>query len=171
MRACALDTLYVATAGGMGPGTIAGLEREIAGIASRGGILVAATDADPQGEKYAVRLRAMAETAGVVAERAAPTGHKDWNEALKAQGQPPARPAHPRFSKALAEVARVMERPESTRRPPWEPAPVRMAERLRAFEQRDAIAAAEALAARNMGEPSSGADQRRAPSPGLGVQP
>ena len=101
------DTLYVATAGGMGPGTITGLEREIAGIASRGGVVVAATDADPAGEKYAARVAAMAEAAGVVAERAAPSGYKDWNEALKAHGQAPARPAHPRFSKALADVARA----------------------------------------------------------------
>ena len=165
------DTLYVATAGGMGPGTIAGLEREIAGIASRGGMLVAATDADPQGEKYAARLKAMAETAGVMAERAAPTGYKDWNEALKAQGQAPARPALPRFSKALADVAREMNRPEPTRRPPWEPVPVRMGERVRAIEQRDALAAAKAMAARNAGEPTPGADQRRTPFPGPGAQP
>jgi len=165
------DTLYVATAGGMGPGTITGLEREIAGIAARGGVLVAATDADPQGEKYAARLTAMAEAAGIVAERAAPIGHKDWNEALKAEGQAPARQAHPRFSKALADVARAMEWPQPARRPPWEPVPVRMAERVRVIEQRDAMAAAEAMAARNISEPAPGADQRRAPSPGPGAQP
>ena len=165
------DTLYVATAGGMGPGTIAGLEREIAGIARRGGVLVAATDADPQGEKYAARLIAMAEAGGIVTERAAPTGHKDWNEALKAQGQAPARPTHPRFSKALTDVARAMERPEPTRRPPWEPVPIRMGERVRAIEQRDAMTAAEAMAARNMSEPTQSVDQRRAPSPGPGAQP
>jgi hypothetical protein len=165
------DTLYVATAGGMGPGTITGLEREIAGIASRGGVLVAATDADPQGEKYAARLKVMAEAAGVVAERAAPTGYKDWNEALKAHGQAPARPSHPRFSNALADVARAMERPEPTRRPPWEQAPVRMGERVRVIEQREAMLAAEVMAAKNMGEPTPGTDQRRAPSHGPGAQP
>ena len=165
------DTLYVATAGGMGPGTITGLEREIAGIASRGGVVVAATDADPAGEKYAARVAAMAEAAGVVAGRAAPSGYKDWNEALKAHGQAQARPAHPRFSKALADVGRAMERPEPTRRPPWEPVPIRMGERVRSVEQREAMLAAEAMAARNMGEPTPGADQRRAPSPGPGAQP
>ena len=165
------DTLYVATAGGMGPGTITGLEREIAGIAARGGVLVAATDADPQGEKYAIRLKAMAEAAGVVAERAAPTGHKDWNEALKAQEQTPASVSHPRFSKALTEVAHAMERPESTRRPPWEPAPIRMSERVRSIEQRDAMATAETMATRNMGDPGPGADRRQTPSPSPGAQP
>ena len=126
---------------------------------------------DLQGEKYAARLRAMAEAAGVVAERAAPTGHKDWNEALKARDQDPAMPAHPRFSKALAEVARAMERPEPTRRPPWEPAPIRMGERVRAIEQRDALAAAEAMAARNRGAPTPGAEQRRSSSPRPGAEP
>ncbi len=134
-------------------------------------MLVAATDADPQGEKYAARLTAMAQAAGVVAERAAPIGHKDWNEALKAQGQAPAGPPHPRFSKALAEVARAMERPEPTRRRPWEPAPICMGERVRGIEQRDAMLAAEAMAARNMAEPTPGTDQRHTPSPGPGAQP
>ena len=83
------DTLYVATAGGMGPGTIASLERELAALAQRpGGTLVIATDADVQGEKYATRLTAMAQAAGVPGERAKPpSGHNDWNDVLKARSQ------------------------------------------------------------------------------------
>ena len=46
-----------------------------------------------------------------------------------------------------------------------------MGERVRAIEQREAMLAAEAMAARNMGEPTPGADQRRAPSAGPGAQP
>lgn len=167
------DTLYVATAGGMGPGTITCLEREIAALSKRpGGVLVAATDADIQGEKYAARLTAMAEAAGVPVQRAAPpVEQNDWNNVLKARGQEAARPTHPRFSTALADVAKAMERPEPTTRPPWEPASVRMAERVRAFEERDALSAARAIAARNSGEAKPRQDHRRTPSPGPGVQP
>jgi len=167
------DTLYVATAGGMGPGTVACLERELAALSRRpGGMLVTATDADVQGEKYAVRLAAMAEAAGVPVQRALPPAEQnDWNNVLKARGQEAARPTHPRFSSALADVARAMDRPEPATRLPWEPMPVRMAERVRAFEERDALGAARAIAARNNGDAGPQPDQRRPPSPGPGPQP
>jgi len=161
------DTLYVATAGGMGPGTIACLERELAGVGARpGGVLVVATDADVQGEKYAARLAAMAAAAGVPMQRAAPPlAENDWNNVLKARSREAARPAHPRFSSALADVARAMVRPAPAARLPWEPIPVRMAERVRAFEERDALGAAWDLAARNSGQAEQRPDHRRPPSP------
>jgi len=85
------DTLYVATGGGMGPGTIAAMERELTALAKRpGAIMVAATDADSAGERYATRLTALAAAANVPAQRAAPSGHNDWNDVLRARalGQP-----------------------------------------------------------------------------------
>jgi len=90
------DTLYVATGGGMGPGTIAVLERELTALASRpGALLVAATDADSAGERYAARLAELAAAAAVPARRVAPSGHNDWNDLLRApaHGQPTVREA------------------------------------------------------------------------------
>jgi len=90
------DTLYVATGGGMGPGTIAVLERELRALASRpGAVLVAATDADSAGERYAARLAELAAAAAVPARRVAPSGHNDWNDLLRApaHGQPTVREA------------------------------------------------------------------------------
>jgi hypothetical protein len=79
------DTLYAATAGGMGPDTIDalnGLFGELTGHAcSR---LVIATDADKPGERYATHLTEMAGGAGVPADRVLPPdGLNDWNDALK----------------------------------------------------------------------------------------
>ncbi len=78
------DTLYVATTGGMGPLTLACLGALLQGLAAQpAGVLVAATDADKPGERYAERLAAMAEAAGVRSERLVPTnGQNDWNDVL-----------------------------------------------------------------------------------------
>ena len=77
------DSLYVATAGGMGPETIRALELKLQEIAVLlGAVLVAATDADRAGDAYADRLQEMAVSAGTRFERLRPTA-KDWNEALK----------------------------------------------------------------------------------------
>ena len=78
------DTLYVATAGGMGPATLTALElqlRELSGLPE--GVLVAATDNDRAGEGYAARLIEMAQAAGVSWKRPLPPhGMKDWNDVL-----------------------------------------------------------------------------------------
>ena len=83
------DTLYAATAGGMGPLTLLCLQDELRALASRpGAVLAAATDADAAGERLAGRLAEMAHTAGVPCERLRPgSGHKDWNDCLRGQGQ------------------------------------------------------------------------------------
>jgi hypothetical protein len=78
------DTLYTATAGGMGPGTIASL-RQLLGVlgADPAGLLIAATDADIAGRRYAVRLQKMAMEAGVRFDQILPPdGLNDWNDAL-----------------------------------------------------------------------------------------
>jgi len=81
------DTLYAATAGGMGPDTIDALIGLLGELAVRAcSCLVIATDADKAGERYATRLAEMAAETGVRAERPLPPGGlNDWNDDLKAR--------------------------------------------------------------------------------------
>ena len=167
------DTLYVGTAGGMGPGTLVALQAEIAALAGRpGAVVVAAGDADTAGEKYAARVAEMASEAGLRTERAAPAGHKDWDDVLKAGGHAGAgQGTRPARSAGLATVLRTMQHPEASKPPPWAPAAVLMARRVRAFEERDALRAAEAMARRvAMRSSEPGPDPHR-PTPGMGSQP
>lgn len=72
-------TLYLSTGGGWSPAT----EAAIRVLASRrGSQLVAATDANPQGEMFAERLRELGEQAGCDWLRLRPP-EEDWNEVLK----------------------------------------------------------------------------------------
>ncbi len=81
------DTLYVATAGGMGPGTVAALQRLLQVVATeQAGLLIAATDADTAGRRHAGRLASMATEAGVRFDVIMPPdGLNDWNDALRAR--------------------------------------------------------------------------------------
>jgi len=81
------DTLYAATAGGMGPGTVAALGLLLQALATQpAGLLVAATDADTAGRCYAARLEQIANSAGVRFEAILPPdGLNDWNDALRAR--------------------------------------------------------------------------------------
>jgi hypothetical protein len=83
---CQLDTLYTATAGGMGPATIVALQQLLQGLASEpAGTLIAATDADIAGRRHAARLQGMATEAGVLFDAILPpVGLNDWNDALRA---------------------------------------------------------------------------------------
>lgn len=73
------QTLYLSTGGGWSPATDAAL----AELAVRPGLtLVAATDANPQGDAYAERLRALAEASGCDWQRLRPPA-EDWNEVLQ----------------------------------------------------------------------------------------
>ena len=73
------DSLYVATGGGWSPATEAALRR----LASRPEtLLVAATDADAQGEIYAERIGKMAEEVGCRRLRLSPV-QRDWNLMLQ----------------------------------------------------------------------------------------
>jgi hypothetical protein len=78
------DTLYAATAGGMGPAAIATLQSLLRRLATDpAGLLIAATDADTAGRRYAVRLAALAAEAGVRFDVILPPdGLNDWNDAL-----------------------------------------------------------------------------------------
>ena len=164
------DTLYVSTTGGMGPGTIAAIEHALAGLAKRpGGVLVAGTDADKAGDRYAERLAELAAAAAVPIERARPAGHKDWNDVLRAGDRGLSRAARPSASKALAAVVRGMQRPPPETPPPWTPAPIPIAERIRALERHDALQVAAAMASRTTAEP--GAETRPSSAPSLGASP
>jgi hypothetical protein len=77
------DTLYVATAGGMGPGTIAALERELQVLATQDdGELAIATDNDDAGHGYATRLQDMAAAFDLRTSRLLPDAN-DWNDVLR----------------------------------------------------------------------------------------
>lgn len=80
------DTLYAATAGGMGPATLAALRQVLHGLSvDPAGLLIAATDGDAAGRRYAARLQDMATAAGVRFEAILPPdGLNDWNDALRA---------------------------------------------------------------------------------------
>jgi hypothetical protein len=78
------DTLYAATAGGMGPETVDTLLQLMQLLAiDPAGILIAATDADIAGRRHAARLEALAVEAGVRFDTILPPdGLNDWNDAL-----------------------------------------------------------------------------------------
>ncbi|WP_167626916.1 toprim domain-containing protein [Gluconobacter thailandicus] len=79
------ETLYCSTAGGMGPETVEALTAELAEIAKDpASVLVAATDHDEAGNRYAARLAELGREAGVRVIRRIPHGGcKDFNDALK----------------------------------------------------------------------------------------
>ncbi|CUX68315.1 DUF3991 domain-containing protein (plasmid) [Agrobacterium tumefaciens] len=75
------DSVYLSTGGGWSPATEAAVRK----LAARPGVvLVAATDANSQGETFAGRLRAIADEVGCDWLRLKPPA-EDWNEALKAR--------------------------------------------------------------------------------------
>lgn len=83
----ATRTLYVATAGGMGPWTIEDLQALFADLAASGGRLLIATDNDKQGDRYAEVLEEMAHAVSLSSRRAIPTGDADdWNAVLQRRG-------------------------------------------------------------------------------------
>ncbi len=78
------DTVYVATGGGMGPRTIAAIERALTAIGSSpGALLVSATDANAAGDRYAARHAELAAATRSAIERLRPTIGTDWNDVLR----------------------------------------------------------------------------------------
>ena len=81
---CRPDTLYVATGGGMGPGTIDALHqllRQLAVLPSAE--IVSATDANAAGDRYAERHAALAAEYGLDVRRLRPSNGLDWNNILQ----------------------------------------------------------------------------------------
>ena len=70
----------------MGPATVAALRQLLQALsADPAGMLIAATDADTAGRRYAARLHEMAAEAAVRFDAILPPdGLNDWNDALRA---------------------------------------------------------------------------------------
>jgi hypothetical protein len=83
------DTLYAATGGGMGPGTIAALEALLAGIAMLpGALLCSAADANGPGDRFADRHRSLGEKFRIPFARLRPSIEGgDWNDVLRARSE------------------------------------------------------------------------------------
>jgi Protein of unknown function (DUF3991)/Toprim-like len=83
------DTLYAASSGGMGPGTIAALEALLTAMATLpGALLCSATDANGPGDRFAERHRSLAEKFSVsFARLRPPIEGGDWNDVLRARSQ------------------------------------------------------------------------------------
>lgn len=78
------DTLYVATGGGMGPGTIAALQAICTGLKDSARASVAsATDANRPGDRYAERHAEIVKACGIPFKRLRPPEELDWNDVLK----------------------------------------------------------------------------------------
>jgi Toprim-like/Protein of unknown function (DUF3991) len=78
------DTLYVATGGGMGPGTLGALLAMLARLATIPNALIAsAADANMAGDRYAERHAELAADAGIRFERLRPPEGLDFNDVLK----------------------------------------------------------------------------------------
>ena len=76
-------SLYLSTGGGWSPATEAALRRL---AAQTDAVLIAATDANSQGERFAARLRDIADEAGCDWLRLKPPA-EDWNDALREREQ------------------------------------------------------------------------------------
>ena len=76
------DTVYVATGGGMGPGTLDALQAALARLRAVSGVLVSAADANAAGDRFAARHADMAAAAQVAFERLRPPEGSDWNDVL-----------------------------------------------------------------------------------------
>ena len=78
------DTLYLATGGGMGPGTLEAIRHALATIVAHPAALLAgATDANKAGDRYADQHASLAKEAGVAFERLRPSVGADWNDVLR----------------------------------------------------------------------------------------
>lgn len=83
------DTLYAATGGGMGPGTVGEIEAVLRVLrASPGALLASAADLGEGGERHAERHKQLAASAGVPFARLLPTKGKDWNDVIVLGGTP-----------------------------------------------------------------------------------
>lgn len=79
------DTLYAATGGGIGPGTVSALEALLASMAPRpDALFCSAADANAPGDRFADRHRSLAEKFGIpFARLRPPIEGGDWNDVLR----------------------------------------------------------------------------------------
>ncbi len=84
IEGCRADTLYVATGGGMGPGTITALQALIARLATLPDAQLAiATDANAAGDRYAEQIAALGAAVSVSRVRVRPPQNLDWNDVIQ----------------------------------------------------------------------------------------
>ena len=76
-------TLYAATGGGMGPGTLEALEAALTHLRATDGVLVSGADANPAGDRYAAQHEDLARQGGVAFKRLRPPEGQDWNDVLR----------------------------------------------------------------------------------------
>lgn len=82
------DTLYPATGGGIGPGTVSALQDALTVMAGAPDArLVSATDATRVGDRYTERLTEIAAEARVPVERLRPISATDWNDILRGRAE------------------------------------------------------------------------------------
>ena len=95
------DTVYAATAGGMGPSTIDALEARLLVLKNSPDALIeSATDANPAGDRYAARHKDIAESLDVPFKRLRPPIEGgDWNDALRESAEGDRRHEATRFPK------------------------------------------------------------------------
>jgi hypothetical protein len=79
------DTLYAASGGGMGPGTIDALEALLVAMSTLpGALFCSATDANGPGDCFAERHQSLAKKFSVPFARLRPQEGHDWNDVLRA---------------------------------------------------------------------------------------
>jgi len=85
------DTLYAATGGGIGPGTIAALEALLAGMAMLpSALFCSATDANGPGDRFAGSHQSLTERFLIPFARLRPPSEGgDWNDVLRARADTP----------------------------------------------------------------------------------
>jgi hypothetical protein len=77
------DTIYAASGGGMGPGTISALEKLLAAMAALpDALFCSATDANGPDDRFAERHQSLAEKFNVSFARVRPPEGDDWNDVL-----------------------------------------------------------------------------------------
>ncbi|MGH7084332.1 MAG: DUF3991 domain-containing protein [Acetobacteraceae bacterium] len=85
----ATQTLYVATGGGIGPGTVEALEGISTELSGRSGTVAIATDNDAAGDRHAAKIEALARKRALRIERARPPERfNDWNDRLREAARP-----------------------------------------------------------------------------------
>jgi hypothetical protein len=84
LEGTSIESLYVATGGGMGPGTLTALQTICAQLGHRTGAVVeSAADANHAGDRYAERHAEIAAASGLAFRRLRPPDDLDWNDVIK----------------------------------------------------------------------------------------
>ncbi|AOX21615.1 DUF3991 and TOPRIM domain-containing protein [Kozakia baliensis] len=91
------NSLYLSTAGGMSPESLAEMKQLLARVAQHPEArLIIAVDNDHQGDRNAEKFKALADEAGLWSGRLSPkAAGQDWNDVLRARGEKVPAPTRP----------------------------------------------------------------------------